>query len=78
MKKMFDFFDGNKCNKLIYTYRKLIKYFLVETKDTEITVPDVKELQDAKWYTQEEALKVIGYDNAKDIFIEGLNKLGSR
>lgn len=56
-------------------FRKLIKYFLVETKDKEITVPKVKELQDAKWYTQEEALKIIGYDNAKDIFIEGLNKL---
>lgn len=57
-------------------FRKLIKYYLVETAETEIKIPDTKELQDIKWYTQTEALQTLGYDNAKDIFHKGLVKLG--
>jgi transcription antitermination protein NusB len=57
-------------------FRKLIKYFLVETKDTEIVVPDVKELKDVKWYPQQQALETLGYDNAKEIFHNGLKRLG--
>lgn len=57
-------------------YRKLIKYFLVETKDTKITVPQVNELKDVKWFSQQEALDILDYDNAKDIFNKGLEELG--
>jgi transcription antitermination protein NusB len=57
-------------------FRKLIKYFLVETKDTEIVVPKVDELKDVKWHSKEEALEKIGYKNATEIFETGLEKLG--
>jgi N utilization substance protein B len=56
-------------------YRKLIKYFLVETKDKDIIVPKVSELLDVKWYARHEILDVLGYDNAKDIFKMALQKL---
>lgn len=56
-------------------YRKLIKYFLVETKEKEIIVPKVSELLDVKWYAKHEVLDVLGYDNAKDIFNMALQKL---
>ena len=54
----------------------MIKYFLVETKDVELKVPDVKELKDVKWYPQQQALETLGYDNAKEIFHNGLKRLG--
>ncbi|MBU1202635.1 transcription antitermination factor NusB [Patescibacteria group bacterium] len=57
-------------------YRKLIKYYLVETKDTEIVVPKVSELKDVKWFPLSEALDRIDYENAKDIFNKGLEKIG--
>ncbi|MFA5127099.1 MAG: transcription antitermination factor NusB [Patescibacteria group bacterium] len=57
-------------------FRKLIKYYLVETVDLEIKIPDTKELQDIRWYTKDQALHILGYDNAKDIFHKGLSKLG--
>ena len=57
-------------------FRKLIKYYLVATTDAELKVPDTKELKDVKWYTAQEALEVLGYENAKDIFNTGLEKLG--
>ncbi|MBT4850213.1 transcription antitermination factor NusB [Candidatus Parcubacteria bacterium] len=57
-------------------YRKLIKYFLIETEDTKIIVPKVKELKDVKWFTKQEALDILGYENAKEIFNTGLDKLG--
>ena len=57
-------------------YRKLIKYYLIEAKDKNIIVPDVSELKDVKWFSLQEALATLGYDNAKDIFRTGLEKLG--
>lgn len=57
-------------------FRKLIKYYLVSTTDTELKIPDTNELKDVKWYTAKEALDILGYDNAKDIFTTGLKKLG--
>ena len=57
-------------------YRKLIKYYLIEAKDKNIIVPDVSELKDVKWFSLQEALATLGYDNAKDIFKTGLEKLG--
>lgn len=57
-------------------FRKLIKYYLVETTSVELKVPDVKELQDVKWYPMREAYDRIDYSNAKDIFNKGLEKIG--
>ncbi|MCB9803050.1 transcription antitermination factor NusB [Candidatus Nomurabacteria bacterium] len=57
-------------------YRKMIKYFLIFTNQTELTVPKVNELQDVKWFSKEEAKKILGYENAHDIFNLGLKKLG--
>src|SRR3989339_1950824 len=57
-------------------YRKLIKYYLIEAKDKNIIVPDVSESKDVKWFSLQEALATLGYDNAKDIFRTGLEKLG--
>jgi NADH pyrophosphatase NudC (nudix superfamily) len=48
----------------------------VEAKDEKIVVPDVSELKDVKWYSRQEALDTIDYENAKDIFKKGLEKLG--
>lgn len=56
-------------------FRKLIKYYLVSTTDTELKIPNTKELQDVKWYTSKEALEILGYENAKDIFNKGLEQL---
>lgn len=56
-------------------YRKLIKYFLVETRDKDIVVPKVSELLDVKWFPKHEVLNTISYDNAKDIFNMALQKL---
>jgi transcription antitermination protein NusB len=57
-------------------FRKLIKYYLVATTDLKLIVPNTTELKDVKWYTAKEALDILGYDNAKDIFNTGLEKLG--
>ncbi len=59
-------------------FRKLIKYYLVEAKDTELVQPaaDVTEIKEVKWFSQSEALSTFGYENAKDIFHKGLAKLG--
>ncbi len=54
---------------------KLIKYYLIETKDKELTVPNVSELKDVKWFTKDEALKNLGYANAKSIFRKALKKI---
>ncbi len=56
-------------------YRKLIKYYLVEAKDEKIIVPDVSELKDVKWFSLHEAIDRLDYNNAKDIFKKGLEKL---
>ena len=57
-------------------YRKLIKYFLVEAKDKKLIVPNVTELKDVKWFPLKDAFDSLDYDNAKDIFNIGLEKLG--
>lgn len=57
-------------------YRKMIKYFLIEAKDKDIIVPQVSELKDVQWFSKKEALETLGYENAKDIFNKGLDKLG--
>lgn len=57
-------------------YRKMIKYFLIATSDTEIVVPKVSELKDVKWFALKEARDILGYENAKEIFDNGIAKLG--
>jgi len=59
-------------------FRKLIKYFLVEAQDTDLLQPsqEVTEIKEVKWFSKDEALEILGYDNAKDIFHQGLAKLG--
>lgn len=56
-------------------FRKLIKYFLITTKDTKLTIPNTAELQDVRWYGQNEARQALGYENAKEIFDKGIEKL---
>ena len=53
---------------------KTVYYHLFETTDEKLTVaePEVKE---AKWMDQAEALKLISYENAKEIFKAALKKL---
>lgn len=57
-------------------FRKLIKYYLLATKDQKLKLPGTKEVQDVKWYPLQEALDTLDYENAKDIFSKGLEKLG--
>lgn len=57
---------------------KLIKYYLIETEDSEIKVPQVKELKDVRWFEEKEALETIGYKNAKDVFKKGLKKIKNK
>lgn len=57
-------------------FRKLIKYYLVSTQEKDLQVPDTSELKDVRWYTAQEALNILGYENAKDIFVKGLEQLG--
>jgi N utilization substance protein B len=54
---------------------KQVHYFLVETTDSEINFPKVTELDDVKWFTAPEALEILGYENAKEIFQLALNRL---
>ncbi len=58
------------------SFRKLIKYFLVEAADQKLLVPQTSELKDVKWFSHKEALGKLGYDNAKEIFQNGVDKLG--
>ena len=57
------------------SFRKLIKYFLIETKVSKIIIPDTQEIKDVRWFSKKEALNTIGYNNAKEIFNKGLEKL---
>ena len=57
------------------SFRKLIKYFLTESKNNKIIIPNTKEVKDVRWFSKKEALDTIGYSNAKKIFKKGLDKL---
>ena len=37
--------------------------------------PNTKEIKDVRWFSKKEALDTIGYNNAKEIFNKGLEKL---
>lgn len=57
-------------------FRKLIKYFLVKAMSEELRVPQTSELKDVRWFSRQEVLEKLGYENAKEIFVKGLEKLG--
>ena len=54
------------------TVTKKIIYYLVETKDEELIPENTVTVKDVKWFTEEEALKELGYKNAKDVFKKAL------
>jgi N utilization substance protein B len=54
---------------------KTVYYYLIETGDTNFTVTKEPEVKDAKWVNQQEALTLISYENAKEIFKAALKKL---
>ena len=55
---------------------KTVHYFLVKTTDTELHIPKVTEIDAGKWFTMDEVLTTLGYENAKEIFQTALSKLG--
>lgn len=55
---------------------KTVHYFLVQTTDTELHIPHVTEIDGGKWFTADEVLATLGYENAKEIFQTALVKLG--
>ena len=57
------------------SFRKLIKYFLIETKVSKIIIPNTKEIKDVRWFSKKEALDTLGYNNAKEIFNKGLKEI---
>ncbi|PIT90197.1 MAG: transcription antitermination factor NusB [Candidatus Komeilibacteria bacterium CG10_big_fil_rev_8_21_14_0_10_41_13] len=54
---------------------KTIHYYLIETSDDQLVVPNVTEVKDVKWFSKEEALVTISYENALEIFQAALMKL---
>ncbi len=58
-------------------FRKLVHVYLFETTDIDLTIPDVPELKDGKWYSADEALDIIGYEETKEIFKKVLTDLTS-
>ncbi len=57
-------------------FRKLIKYFLIKAMSEELRVPQTSELKDVRWFSRQEVLDKLGYENAQEIFAKGLEKLG--
>src|SRR3989338_1154301 len=54
---------------------KTVYYYLIKAEDRELNITKEPEVKEAKWLNQEEALKIIGYENAKNIFKAALKKL---
>ena len=54
---------------------KTVLYYLIETTDENLKVTAEPEVKDVKWVTKAEALKLISYENAKEIFNEAIKKL---
>lgn len=57
------------------SYPKRIFYYLVETTDTELQPELSITVKDARWFTAQDALNKISYNNAKDIFNKALKIL---
>lgn len=54
---------------------KTVHYYLIETTDKDFVVTAEPEIKEAKWMDQAEALKLISYENAREIFKAALKKL---
>jgi len=48
------------------TVLKTIKFYLVESGDDKIIVPNIAELQDVKWFSPKEAYEKTDYDNVRE------------
>ncbi len=48
------------------TVLKTIKFYLVESKDDKIVVPQIAELKDVKWFSPKEAYAKTDYDNVRE------------
>jgi 8-oxo-dGTP pyrophosphatase MutT (NUDIX family) len=60
-------------NKLTF---KIVRYFLIESKDKKEPNPEVKEgFTQAKWFTPEEVLDKITYKESKKILEQGILKI---
>lgn len=55
---------------------KTVYYYLMETIDIDLKVTNEPEVKEVKWFTKDEALAQISYENAKEIFLAGLKKIG--
>ncbi|MCX6786195.1 MAG: transcription antitermination factor NusB [Candidatus Komeilibacteria bacterium] len=56
-------------------FPKTVHYYLVETLAENLTITKEPEVKDAKWVTEDEALNLISYENAGEIFKAALKKL---
>ncbi|MBT3690249.1 transcription antitermination factor NusB [bacterium] len=54
---------------------KTVHYYLFETTDIDLKIPDEPGVQDVKWLDMEQLLETIGYENAKEIFVKALEIL---
>jgi 8-oxo-dGTP pyrophosphatase MutT (NUDIX family) len=57
-------------------FRKLVHIYLFETTDTEIK-PQMNEVKDGKWFTAEEAIDAIGYEETRAIFQQVVERLNN-
>lgn len=56
-------------------YPKRVFYYLVETTDTNLHPEDSVTVKDAQWFTADEVMQQLGYENAKELFKHALTKL---
>ncbi|MBT4121851.1 transcription antitermination factor NusB [bacterium] len=54
---------------------KTVHYYLFETTDIDLKIPDEPGVQDVKWLDMEQLLETIGYENTKEIFVKALEIL---
>lgn len=74
-----------KFNKIDYFYRlhkdlifKTVYLFLMEAKGREKFKIQASEIQDAKWFTPEEALETVAYKGSKEILKKAIEKAAKR
>lgn len=48
-------------------YEKPVHYFLIETTDTELTPQEAPEITDASWFSQDDVVARVDYDDAKEM-----------
>jgi 8-oxo-dGTP pyrophosphatase MutT (NUDIX family) len=58
-------------------FRKLVHIYLFETTDTELHIPQVAELKDGKWFSADEAIEAIGYEETRAIFQQVVQRLNN-